>query len=193
MSPVTGTFSKFVPAKIVLQSIGIDERRIFDRSVGEMPSKPELATGLFGTGEFGTGLFGTGEFGTGLFGTGAAPTAEFGTGLFGTGAKANCPSTAAGTDESGTFAAPAGADASSAVSARPTFGAGPVAVTQPESSEVLPESSVAVAVIASPADTGAVIPLPVSIEPVLVATLTSAHPIQRAPSPLPLASHAGLS
>src|SRR5262249_11490930 len=153
-----------------------------------MPSKPEFATGLFGTGEFGTGLFGTGEFGTGLFGTGEAPTAEFGTGLLGTGANANCPSTPGGTDESGTFAAPAGMDASSAVSASPAFGTGAVADTQAENSDVLPFSSVAVAVITSPGLTGPLILVPVSNGALVPPRVTVSQPIHVAPSPLPLGS-----
>src|SRR6266581_4900857 len=108
--------------KIAVQSIGIDESSTLASSVLGMPSNPELAIG-----EFGIGLFGIGEFGIG-----AAPTAEFGIGLFGIGAPANRPSVVAGTDESGTFAAPAGTEASSAVSESPARA--PSAGTQAENS-----------------------------------------------------------
>ena len=80
-----------------------------------MPSRPEFGIGEFGIGLFGIGEFGIGLFGIGEFGIGAAPTAEFGIGLFGIGENANAPSSAGGTELSGTFAAPAGTDGSSEV------------------------------------------------------------------------------
>ena len=84
-----------------------------------MPSRPEFGIGEFGIGLFGIGEFGIGLFGIGEFGIGAEPTAEFGIGLFGIGENANEPSSAGGTELSGTFAAPAGTDGSSEVSFRP--------------------------------------------------------------------------
>src|SRR5205823_5088749 len=148
----SGTFAFVVPAQIAVQSIGIDESGIWLRLPGSRPVSPEfaigeLAIGLLGIGEFGIGLLGIGEVGIG-----AAPTAEFGIGLFGIGALAYKPSSGPGTELSGTFAAPAGAVASSEVSDMPA--SDPVAVTHGENSDVLPLESVAVAVIDSPTVTG---------------------------------------
>ena len=112
-----------------------------------MPSRPEFGIGEFGIGLFGIGEFGIGLFGIGEFGIGAEPTAEFGIGLFGIGENANEPSSAGGTELSGTFAAPAGTDGSSEVSFRPVSVLAVVTATQAENSEVLPFASVAVAVI----------------------------------------------